>query len=105
MSKEFLLAFYVPSDHLEKVLEHIFAAGAGEYKNYDHCAWTSEGDGRFRPLENARPFIGEHGKEEHVKEIKVECFIKTENIHNVKKALLESHPYEEPAYHFIAIQV
>lgn len=105
MSKEFLLAFYVPADHLEMVLKSIFSAGAGEYKNYDHCAWTTEGEGRFRALEKARPFIGQQGKEEHVKEIKVECLVKNEDVHKVKKALLESHPYEEPAYHFMEIQL
>lgn len=103
-NKLYLLAFYVPKEHLEPVLNKIFEAGAGKYKNYDRCAWTSEGMGRFRPLEASTPFIGEKQKDTQVLEIKVECVVSEENIEVVKKALLDIHPYEEPAFHIQAIQ-
>ena len=103
--KQYLFSFYVPRDDLETVLDAVFSAGAGKYKNYDRCAWTTLGRGRFRPLEKSDPYIGKQNEESKVNEIKVECLVKEENIQSVKDALLRSHPYEEPAYHFIVINV
>lgn len=104
MSKDlYLLAFYVPKEHLDRVLNKIFNAGAGKFKKYDRCAWTSEGMGQFRPLENATPFIGEIAKDTYVTEVKVECIVEKENMEQVRETLLNVHPYEEVAYHFIAI--
>jgi hypothetical protein len=102
-SKLYLLEFYVPKEHLEQVLNKIFDAGAGKYKNYDRCAWTSEGTGRFRPLENAKPFIGTKLQDTQVLETKVECLVSDDNIEKVKEVLLNIHPYEEVAYHIKVI--
>lgn len=105
MSKHYLLSFYVPEENLEPVLEAIFSAGAGKYRNYDKCAWTTEGTGRFRPLGDSHPFIGNHHEETKVKELKVECYVAEENINSVKKALVKAHPYEEPAYNIIVTNI
>ena len=101
----YLLSFYVPEEDLETVLEAVFSAGAGRYKNYDRCAWTTSGNGRFRPLEKSNPYIGKQNEESKVNEIKVECMVAKEDLRSVKEALLRSHPYEEPAYHFIVINI
>ncbi|MCF7832152.1 MAG: NGG1p interacting factor NIF3 [Candidatus Marinimicrobia bacterium] len=103
--KCYLLSFYVPEEELEAVLEAVFSAGAGKYKDYDRCAWTSRGMGRFRPLENSNPFIGRCNEDTKLTEIKVECIVKEEKLQAVKKALLKAHPYEEPAYHIIVTNV
>lgn len=99
----YLLGFYVPEDDLEKVLQAVFSAGAGKFRNYDRCAWTTAGEGRFRGLENSKPVLGKAGEEMHVHEIKAECIVPGRDLEKVRNALLEAHPYEEPAYHFIAI--
>jgi len=104
-SKSYLLSFYVPEENLESVLEAVFEAGAGKYKGYDRCAWTTAGNGRFRPLESSNPYIGRQNEDTKISEIKVECIIKEENLQAVKEALLEAHPYEEPAYHIIVINI
>lgn len=101
--KLYLLGFYVPEDGLEKVLQAVFSAGAGKFRNYDRCAWTTAGKGRFRGLENSRPALGKAGEETRVHETKVECIVSGKDLENVRTALLKTHPYEEPAYHFIAI--
>ncbi|MFA6617523.1 MAG: NGG1p interacting factor NIF3 [Candidatus Neomarinimicrobiota bacterium] len=101
--KLYLLAFYIPKEHLEPVLNKIFNAGAGQYGNYDRCAWTTEGMGRFRPLEASSPFIGEKQKDTFLSEIKVECIVSEKNIEKVKKVLLDTHPYEEPAFYILPI--
>ncbi|MCK4813921.1 MAG: NGG1p interacting factor NIF3 [Candidatus Marinimicrobia bacterium] len=102
-SQLLLLCFYIPNDHLESVLQAIFEAGAGMFRQYDHCAWTTQGQGRFRPLENSDPFLGKQGEDAAVNEIKVECILPEDKQTAVKKALLAAHPYEEPSYHFIRI--
>lgn len=99
--KTYLLGFYVPEENLEGVLEAIFEAGAGQYKDYDRCAWTTKGTGRFRPLQGSDPYIGRQNEDTRVEEIKVECMVKEVNVSAVKAALIKAHPYEEPALHFI----
>ncbi len=101
----YLLSFYVPEKDLETVLEAVFSAGAGKYKNYDRCAWTTPGKGRFRALDKSNPYIGKQNKDTKVNEIKVECMVTEEYLKPVKEALLKSHPYEEPAYHIIVINI
>ncbi len=98
-----LLCFYIPNDHLEPVLQAIFKAGAGKFKQYNRCVWTTRGQGRFRPLENSDPFLGKQGEDTELNETKVECIVPEDKRSAVKKALLAAHPYEEPAYHFIRI--
>lgn len=99
----YLLGFYVPEKDLEKVLDAVFAAGAGKYRNYDRCAWTTAGKGRFRPLDGSHPAIGKANADTRVKEIKVECIVPGKQIAAVREALIKAHPYEEPAFHFIAL--
>jgi hypothetical protein len=96
-----ILAFYVPEPDLEKVLSAVFDAGAGKYRAYDRCAWVCRGEGRFRSLEGSRPAIGKSGTETRLPEVKVECIVPLARVESVRKALLQAHPYEEPAYHFI----
>lgn len=99
------LIFYVPETHKEVVKTALFSAGAGRYEDYDFCCFESKGIGQFRPLDKANPFIGEKGKLETVDEYRVEMIIKDELIKSVIEALLESHPYEEPAYSIWKIQI
>ena len=103
--KSLILSFYVPEDSLEKVLEAIFDAGAGRYKDYDRCVWTTRGEGRFRPLKGSNPYIGRVNEDTRVEEIKVECLVQDRYRQAVERALIDSHPYEEPAYHFIVKKV
>lgn len=97
------LVFYVPDTHLEQVKSAVFAAGAGRYEDYDCCCWQTLGTGQFRPLDGSNPFIGEHGKIEKIDEYKVETICKKEVLKDALKALIDSHPYEEPAYSYFEV--
>jgi len=97
----FKLTIYIPESHLEIVKNELFAAGAGQYRNYDRCCWQVLGEGQFRPLDGSNPFLGEQGAEEHVPEYRVEMICRDEIVENVKSALIKSHPYEEPAFDFV----
>ena len=94
----FKLCFYVPESHLESVKKAVFNAGAGRIGSYDQCCWQVKGEGQFRPLDGAKPFIGEKDKVEILEEYKVEMVLADELVTSVIEALKSAHPYEEPAY-------
>lgn len=98
------LTFYVPESHLEIVKSAVFEAGAGQMGDYDQCAWQVLGSGQFRPLAGSQPFLGNTGELEKVNEFRVEMVLKKDCAEDVRKALLESHPYETPAYDFVKIE-
>jgi hypothetical protein len=97
------LVVFVPPEALEQVRDAIFAAGAGRIGDYERCSWYTEGTGTFLAREGAEPTIGEVGKEERVREIRLETLYPDEAHDAVIAALRAAHPYEEPA--FDAIQV
>jgi hypothetical protein len=92
------LVFFVPESHLESVKTAVFNAGAGCVGHYDHCCWQVLGQGQFRPLAGATPFIGTLDKLEVLPEYRVEMICGDEWIGAAVAALRSSHPYEEPAF-------
>ncbi|MBC9252019.1 NGG1p interacting factor NIF3 [Pseudomonas alcaligenes] len=92
------LCFYVPESHLDVVKTAMFAAGAGRIGNYDSCCWQTLGTGQYRPLNGSEPFLGQLGRIEEVAEWKVELVVADELIHDVVKAMKNTHPYETPAF-------
>ncbi len=94
----FKLVFFVPEKHAEDVKMAIFEAGGGRYEEYDYCSWQSTGTGQFRPSDKASPFIGQAGTIEKVSELRVEILCTAETVRPAIRALLDRHPYEEPAY-------
>jgi len=99
----YLLITFIPEDYGEQVIEAIFDAGAGKFKNYDRACFISKGIGRFRPLENSEPFLGVKGKDEFVNEIRFETIVEDIIIDKVLKAIRKTHPYEEPAIYLIKL--
>ncbi len=97
------LIFFVPESHKEKVKKALFKIGAGKIGNYDWCSFEIEGEGQFRPLKEADPYIGEIEKLEKVREFKVEMVMNSNLRERARDVLLKSHPYETPAYEFYAI--
>lgn len=98
------LVFFVPESHKEMVKQAVFAQGAGRYDGYDCCSWETLGLGQFKPLSGSQPFIGEQDKIETVAEYRVEMICAANNIKAVLQALLDSHPYETPAYEVWSIK-
>lgn len=99
------LCIYVPESHLEQVKQALFHAGAGRIGDYDSCCWQVAGQGQFRPLAGADPFIGSHGKIETVEEYKVELVCDEAFIAAAVAALKQAHPYEEPAYQVWKLEI
>ena len=97
------LGFYVPPEQLEQVKAACFEAGAGRIGDYDSCCWQSLGTGQFRPLATAEPFVGERGQVEQLAEYRVEMVCDASSIKAVVTAMLEAHPYEEPAWDMVKL--
>lgn len=92
------LAVFIPVDFADQLRNVLASVGAGEIGLYDSCSFSSMGKGRFRALEGADPFIGKIGKVELAEEEKIEVVFPSSIKNKVLKAMLNAHPYEEPAY-------
>ncbi|HEX2937634.1 MAG TPA: Nif3-like dinuclear metal center hexameric protein [Ruminiclostridium sp.] len=92
------VSVFVPDSHAEKVRLAMARAGAGKLGQYDGCAFETEGKGYFRPLQGAKPYIGESGKPEKVNETRIEAICAPQILNNVISEMLKAHPYEVPAY-------
>ena len=92
------LVTFIPEDHLDKVREALFAAGAGSIGKYDKCSFGSKGTGTFRGGSESNPYVGEVGEFHFEKEIRLETIVPRHLQNNILSALLSSHPYEEVAY-------
>ena len=91
--------FTVPSSDADKVKAAVFAAGAGNVGEYEKACFEFPVTGQFVPKPNATPHIGEAGGGlETVAEKRVEFIAPRRLREKVRRALLEAHPYEEPAY-------
>ena len=97
------LCFYVPESHLEQVKVAAFKAGAGRIGDYDSCCWQVSGQGQFRPLAGSAPYIGQQGKIERVAEYRVEMVCARECVKAAVLAMLDAHPYEEPAWDLVEL--
>ncbi len=91
------IVVFVPATHADKVREALAESGAGHIGNYDCCSFSVKGIGRFRGLEDSRPFIGKAGKIEEVEEERIETICPSEKLDEVLAAIKKVHPYEEPA--------
>ena len=104
MAKLLKLVVFVPVKHLEPVRAAICAAGAGQIgPRYDNCTFYTAGTGTFRPLKEAKPFIGKPGKVARVKEARLETIVTAAKLKKVIAALKKAHPYEEPAYDLLPL--
>ena len=92
------LEVYVPKENAEEVQNALFASGAGSIGDYKNCSFQSFGVGTFLPSEDASPKVGEKGKQERVKEIKIEVIFPKNIEKRVISEMRKIHPYEEVAF-------
>ncbi|UFU01680.1 Nif3-like dinuclear metal center hexameric protein [Ruania suaedae] len=97
-----VLVVYVPEPDAEALRGELAAAGAGAVGDYSGCAWSVTGTGEFTPGEGARPAIGSVGTHEQVAERRLEMVVPPGRRDRVTEALRRAHPYEEPAFSFLA---
>lgn len=98
------LVVYVPVTHQEELRNTLFENGAGKIGNYDSCSFNIDGMGTFRPLCGANPFLGKVNQLAFVNETKVETIVTQDKLNTVISKMIETHPYEEPAYDIIKLE-
>ena len=92
------LVVFAPEAALDDVRSALFAAGAGRIGEYERCSFYAPGTGTFFGGEGASPTVGEAGREERVDELRVEVVYPAACEAALIAALVEAHPYEEPAF-------
>lgn len=97
------LSVMVPPENAQKVREAAHLAGAGTWpgSRYTECSFSCEGVGRFRPSAEASPYLGTPEKLEETPEVRLEFLVPPDRKKLVERAVLEAHPYQEPAYAFV----
>jgi dinuclear metal center YbgI/SA1388 family protein len=103
LARNHKLTTFVPEEHLEKVANALFDAGAGRIGNYTRCSFRSEGTGTFMGDESTHPTVGEPGVFEQAREVKLETLCPVALVPEILAALRRSHPYEEPAFDLIQL--
>ena len=98
------LVTFVPRSHADQVRLALFSAGAGHIGKYDSCSFNTEGQGSFRALEGASPFVGEIQKLHFEDEIRIETIFQATDKARILDALLKAHPYEEVAYDLYPVE-
>lgn len=97
------LVTFVPSTHLEQVKNALFEAGAGQIGNYSECSFSSEGTGTFKANEKAHPYVGSLNETHYERESRLEVIVPMHQKRTVENALIQTHPYEEPAFDWIML--
>ncbi len=97
------LTCFVPVPDAPAVRAALARAGAGRIGAYDEASFSVAGQGRFRPLEGAHPTIGVVGEAETVAEERVEVVLERSRRTAVVRALVDAHPYEEPAFDVVEV--
>jgi len=92
------LVTFVPEEHVEKVAQALFNAGAGRIGRYSSCSFRSPGTGTFFGEEGTHPVVGCSRKLEAAPEIRLETIVPNSAIEAVIAALRAAHPYEEAAF-------
>ena len=92
------LVVYVPLTHADMIRHVLGEAGAGHIGKYSHCSFSTVGEGRFMPEEQATPYIGVSGKWETVEEQRIETIVSRTHLCGVLEKMIAAHPYEEVAY-------
>ena len=92
------LSVYVPVSAVDNVRKALFDAGCGNIGNYDSCSYNVHGYGTFRAGEGCNPYCGAVGSMHREEEVRIDTVMPAYIKGKAIKAILASHPYEEPAY-------
>ncbi len=98
------LAVFCPESHARQVREAVFQAGAGHIGNYDSCSFNLAGQGTFRAMQGADPFVGKVGQLHFENEVRIEAIYPVYSERNIIIAMQKAHPYEEVAYDIYSLE-
>jgi dinuclear metal center YbgI/SA1388 family protein len=90
------LVTFVPESAVEKVIDALTGAGAGEIGEYERCAWTAPGSGTFVFEAGGIPVSGTAGERSGVEERRVEMIVPRGRRQEAVTVLRAAHPYCQP---------
>ena len=93
------IVVFVPVEASRTICDLMSAAGAGRIGEYSDCSFTLEGTGTFFKRANR----ADAKVLERVNEVRIEMICDKWNTNKAVRAMLEAHPYEEPAYDVIPL--
>lgn len=94
---------FCPETHAAKVRQAIFEVGAGRIGDYDSCSFNTQGNGTFRAMEGAKPFVGNLNELHSEPEVKIEAIYPVYLEQRIISVMVEAHPYEEVAYDILLL--
>ena len=98
------LVIFTPRSHSGLIREALAKIGVGQIgPDYSDCSFTSTGTGRFKPINEAKPFIGTKNEVESVEEDRIEFIFSSLIESSVIETIKTIHPYEEPAFDIFTI--
>jgi putative NIF3 family GTP cyclohydrolase 1 type 2 len=92
------LVTFVPAESVDALIAALGAAGAGRIGDYEQCAFTTAGTGRFVAGADTHPVAGTAGAANAEPEVRVEMIASRARSDAIVEALIATHPYEEPAF-------
>ncbi|MCG7338605.1 Nif3-like dinuclear metal center hexameric protein [Staphylococcus sp. ACRSN] len=95
---------FIPSKNLQNFKQQLSDHGLAQEGDYEYCFFESEGTGQFKPVNGAKPYLGEIDKIEYVDEIKLEFMIEKNQKSITIDLIKQFHPYETPVYDFIQLE-
>ena len=96
---------FVPAEAVDRLLDAMSRAGAGGIGDYSRCAFLADGTGTFRASPEATPTVGKPGEVTSTPGVRVEMVSPRARRSSVLRALLDAHPYEEPALDVLELAV
>jgi dinuclear metal center YbgI/SA1388 family protein len=96
-ARSFKVVVFTPEPERDAVSSAAFQAGAGRIGAYEECSFAIPGEGTFFGTDSANPTIGERGRRETVRELRIEVVCPSTKLAAVLAAIRTSHSYEEPA--------
>jgi hypothetical protein len=103
LSNYVTIVVIVPESHADVMRETLGRAGAGKVGNYSFGSFSVKGISRFKPEDNARPFIGTQHVLETVIEERIETVCSRDILEHVIAEIKKAHPYEETIIDIIPI--
>lgn len=97
------LVVFTPTAYSKKIKQALAESGAGEIGNYRGCSYSMNGLGAYVATADAHPFAGKVGSLHEEQETRIEVILPKRLLSRVTKAMLDVHPYEEPAYDIIPL--
>lgn len=95
---------FIPPEDSPKLIEALNDKGLIKDGPYDYVYASTKIQGHFRPLEGAKPHIGEIAKVEELTEDKLEFRIREEDKEEAYNLIVNNHPYEIPVINIIKLE-